>query len=309
MGKAVRRPASTIDIPVEVAAGDVETFERHRGALFGLAYRVLGSVAEAEDAVQDCYLRWRRVDPATVRSARAWLLTATSRLCIDRLRAAKARRETYIGPWLPEPLVTEADETGALASSLSTALLLVLERLGPAERAAFLLRDVFDCDYAEIAETLERNEAACRQLVRRARTRVAAAQPRFDADPDTHRSLLAAFGAAVERGDVAGLKAMLVEQAEAWTDGGGRVLAARNVIHGDDKVARFLVGIWQKGKQHPDTLEMRTVNGAPGLVGRRDGVVTLVLSLNAVDGLIHGVHIVTNPDKLNHLQGTDGLTA
>jgi RNA polymerase sigma-70 factor (ECF subfamily) len=297
----VRRPDSTI----EVAAGDAETFEQHRGALFGLAYRLLGSVAEAEDAVQDCYLRWRRADPATVRSARAWLLTATSRLCIDRLRAAKARRETYIGPWLPEPLMTEPDEIGALASSLSTALLVVLERLGPAERAAFLLRDVFDCDYAEIAETLDRNEAACRQLVRRARVRVAAAQPRYDADPDTHRSLLAAFGAAVEQGDVAGLKAMLAQQAEAWTDGGGRVLAARNVIHGDDKVARFLIGIWQKGRQHPDTLEVHMVNGAPGLVGRLDGVVTLVLSLNVADGVIHSVHIVTNPPKLRHLQSTD----
>lgn len=305
MDKAVRRPDSTI----EVAAGDAETFERHRGALFGLAYRLLGSVAEAEDAVQDCYLRWRRVDPATVRSARAWLLTATSRLCIDRLRAAKARRETYIGPWLPEPLVTGPDEAGALASSLSTALLVVLERLGPAERAAFLLRDVFDCDYAEIAEALGRNEVACRQLVRRARARVAAAQPRYDADPDTHRSLLAAFGAAVEQGDVAGLKAMLAQQAEAWTDGGGRVLAARNVIYGDDKVARFLIGIWQKGHQHPDRLELRAVNGAPGLIGWCDGVVTLVLSLNVVDGLIQGVHIVTNPDKLRHLQTTDRPTA
>ncbi len=301
MGRAVQRSDSTI----EVATGDAETFEQHRGALFGLAYRLLGSVAEAEDAVQDCYLRWRRVDPATVHSARAWLLTATSRLCIDRLRAVKARRETYIGPWLPEPLMTEPDETGALASSLSTALLVVLERLGPAERAAFLLRDVFDCDYTEIAETLGRNEAACRQLVRRARARVAAAQPRYDADPDTHRSLLAAFGAAVAGGDVAGLKAMLAQQAEAWTDGGGRVLAARNVIHGDDKVARFLIGIWQKGHQHPDTLEVRAVNGAPGLVGRLDGVVTLVLSLNVLDGLIHGVHIVTNPDKLRHLQAAD----
>lgn len=301
MGRAVRRPDSAI----EVAIGDAETFEQHRGALFGLAYRLLGSVAEAEDAVQDCYLRWRRVDPATIQSARAWLLTATSRLCIDRLRAAKARRETYIGPWLPEPLVTDPDETGALASSLSTALLLVLERLGPAERAAFLLRDVFDCDYAEIAEALERNEAACRQLVRRARAHIAAAQPRYDADPDMHRTLLAAFGAAVQSGDVAGLKAMLAEQAEAWTDGGGRVLAARNVIYGDDKVARFLVGIWQKGRQHPDTLELRVVNGVPGLIGWVGGAVIFVLSLNVADGLIHGVHIVTNPDKLRHLQATD----
>lgn len=305
MGRAVP-PASISDPDAARETRLAAAFERHRPALFGLAYRILGAVAEAEDAVQDCYLRWRRVDPATIESERAWLLTATSRLCIDRLRAAKARRETYVGPWLPEPLATgpDADETGALASTLSTAMLLLLERLGPAERAAFLLRDVFECDYAEIAVALGRNEAGCRQLVRRARARVAASKRRFEADPAIHRGLLAAFGAAVESGDVAGLKAVLARDAEAWTDGGGRVLAARNVIHGADNVARFLIGVWKKRDGAYD-LALRDINGAPGLVGRVDGAVRLVLTLDVADGLIRAVHIVNNPDKLGHLQGAE----
>jgi RNA polymerase sigma-70 factor (ECF subfamily) len=304
MAKAAPSRPSASDPEVVLSEQDRATaFERHRPVLRGLAYRMLGSVAEAEDAVQDCYLRWRRVDPATLSNERAWLLTATTRLCIDRLRAARARRETYIGPWLPEPILAEPDdfETAGLASSLSTAMLLLLERLSPAERAAFLLREAFECDYAEIAEALDRNEAACRQLVRRARARLQAPERRFQPDPEAHRRLLESFGAAVASGDVAGLKAMLAEQVQLHSDGGGRVLAARNVIHGPDHVARFLVGIWRK--QHvPLTVEMRGVNGGPGLIASLDGRVVGVLALDVADGLIRAVHFVNNPDKLAHLQ-------
>ena len=305
MVKAAPSRASTSDPEAAISEQDrAAAFERHRPALLGLAYRMLGSVAEAEDAVQDCYLRWRRVDPATLSSERAWLLTATTRLCIDRLRAARARRETYIGPWLPEPILAEPDacETAELASSLSTAMLLLLERLSPAERAAFLLRDAFESDYPEIAEALGRNEAACRQLVRRARARIGEARPRFRPDPEAHRRLLEAFGAAVASGEVEGLKALLAQQVELHSDGGGRVLAARNVIEGPDHVARFLIGVWRKQKV-PVAVEMRGVNGAPGVIGRADGKIVVVLGLDVEDGLIRAVHMVNNPDKLTHLQG------
>jgi RNA polymerase sigma-70 factor (ECF subfamily) len=261
-------------------------FLDHRPRLLALAYRMLGSVAEAEDILQEAWLRWQAADG--IADPAAWLVTVVTRLGIDRLRAAEAARRAYAGPWLPEPWIGPAPDAALeRAGDLSMAFLVLLERLSPPERAALLLRDTLDADYPEIAATLGRSEAATRQIVHRARERLRAPEARRKADPAEHRRLLDAFLAASREGEEA-LRRLFVEDAAFVADGGGRVRAARNVIHGAERVARFVVGVrrrWPAGL----VLEPRLVNGLPGLVWWLEGRPWGVLSLAAEAGRIRHV--------------------
>jgi RNA polymerase sigma-70 factor (ECF subfamily) len=287
-----------IDAVKEAAA----TFEELRPRLFGVAYRMLGSVADAEDVVQESFLRWTSASPEDVRVPAAWLTTVVTRLCIDHLKSARARRERYVGPWLPEPLVSDAavpdaSEAAELSDSLSMAFLIVLESLTPTERAAFLLREVFGYGYDEIAELLLTSESNSRQLVHRAKGRVAERRRRFEADKEKQRELLARFLLAIGTGEVGALVEMLAEDAVLYTDGGGEVKAARRPIVGPDKIARFLVGV---AKDAPADSESRIVevNGAPGLLLKVDGKPFWVLTADAADGKLQTVYIMLNPQKL-----------
>ena len=275
----------------------------HRGRLLGLAYRMLGSRSDAEDVVQDAYLRFAGAQD--VHNAEAFLVTVVTRLCLDRLKSAKAQREIYIGPWLPEPVFDaeglSADAATELADDLSFALLLALERLSPLERAAFLLHDVFDTPFSEIAAMLDRTEASCRQLASRARRAVRDNRPAPAATPDSHTRLLQAFSAAVASGDVRQLAELLRQDAVAITDGGGRKFAALNPIIGRDKVARFFVGLAGKTAGQDVRIEPAVINGAVGALLFLDGELDLTLSM-AIDGdKIAAIYIVRNPDKLRHL--------
>jgi RNA polymerase sigma-70 factor, ECF subfamily len=251
------------------------TFEPHRRRLLGLAYRMLGSMAEAEDAVQEAYLRWHDTDRHDVADARAFLMTTTTRICLDVLKSARLRREEYVGPWLPDPVTNTAalapDTQTELAEDLSVALLLALDRLSPPERAAFLLHDVFDYSFAQVADTLGRNEAACRQLATRARTRVrrerpAAAIPGQPASSsvDRHAQLLSAFISASRSGDLDALTRLLARDARVVADGGGKVPAALNVIEGADRVASFLTDVVRKGWTDEMSVRFDLINGCPG---------------------------------------------
>jgi len=277
-------------------------FEAARARLFKLAYRMLGSIADAEDAVQDLYLRWRKHEEG-VASPEAWLVTACARLCIDRLRAAKRERAAYEGPWLPEPIVAADDATTDLerADDMTTAMLLVLERLSPRERAAYLLREGFDYDYAEIAGILSASPAACRQLASRAARRLRDERPRYPASREAARDLARRFGEAAQSGEYHALVSLLAEDASCATDGGGKVLAARNVIHGADRVARFIMGVTAKGAVGVG-MRFVTVNGAPGWVISRDGAPIAVATIEIDGDRIQKVFATLNPDKLGRLR-------
>ncbi len=281
-----------------------ETFEPHRKFLVRLAYRMLGSVAEAEDVVQDAFLRWRDVEHSTVEHPRAYLARVVSRLCLDRMKSAVARRETYVGTWLPEPIVTPPGEP--LADDLSIALLLTLERLSPLERAAFLLHDVFDMDYADIAETLERSEAACRQLATRAREHVRTERPRFRANDDAREKLVEAFHAATIAGDVDALAQLLADDVVFYQDGGGKRRAVPKPIHGKQKIVRFLEGAMRhraakKGDAAElDRVERVQINGLPGfVVHTHNGIETVAIDIEG-DRIV-AVYSVRNPEKLRHV--------
>jgi RNA polymerase sigma-70 factor, ECF subfamily len=276
-------------------------FERHRPRLFGIAYRMLGSRSDAEDVLQDAYLRWHRGASDELRSPEAWLVTTVTRLCIDRLRAARTQREQYVGPWLPEPLIGDtapaADARAELSSSLSIAFLVVLEQLEPDERAAFLLHEVFDTDYAEIAEILGKSEAACRQVVSRARKRVRGRRPRAQVTDAARRSVLERFASAIQTQDKATLLELVAEQASWTSDGGGRARAALKEIRGRERVVRFALGVLGR---HSDkfAFEMTSVNGEPALAVRAEGKLFSVITVRT-DGLrILDVYTVLNPDKL-----------
>ncbi len=283
-----------------------EIFERHRRRLFGLAYRMLGSVGDAEDAVQDTWLRWHRTDRSVIQTPEAWLVTACTRLCIDRLRAAKTEREHYPGIWLPEPLVElevslpTAEAAREMADDLSMAMLMVLERLTPAERAAYLLREAFDYDYPQIAAVLNKSEAACRQLVSRAQKHLKDDRPRFSADESAARQLAEKFAAATRAGDATRFAGLLAQDAMLWSDGGGKAAAALNVIHGPDKIARFFVGI--SGKLPAGIRRVvAVVNGQPGWILFDGGQPYLALALDIADEVVRNVFIMRNPDKLARL--------
>ena len=282
---------------------DNDPLAPHRGRLRGLAYRMLGSRSDAEDVVQDAYLRFAGAQD--VHNAEAFLVTVVTRLCLDRLKSARAQREVYIGPWLPEPVFDaeglSADAATELADDLSFALLLALGRLSPLERAAFLLHDVFDTPFPEIAAMLDRTEAACRQLASRARRAVRDDRPAPAKAPDNHARLLQAFGEAVACGNVAQLAELLRADAVALTDGGGRKTAARNPIIGADKIARFFIGIAAKNAGHDIRVEPAMINGAFGALLYLDGELDHTMSM-AIDGeKIAAIYIVRNPDKLRHL--------
>lgn len=279
------------------------TFEPHRGRLYGIAYRMLGSRADAEDIVQEAYLRWHRASMDEIRSAEAWLVTATTRLCIDRLRAAQVERAAYIGPWLPEPIIGEAtappaDASTELASSLSVAFLAVLERLAPEERAAFLLHEVFDSDYGEIAQILGKSEVACRQLVSRARRRVREDRPRVQVSEAARKAVLARFVDAVMAQDKEALMQVLAADVTWVSDGGGKAKAARKAVRGADHVARFVMAVI--GRFAP-LVELRpiVINGEAGLALYGHGRLISVISIRTDGVRVLDVFTVLNPEKLH----------
>ncbi len=275
-------------------------FEQHRRRLWGIAYRMLGSRAEADDVVQDAWLRWQRA-PEQVRSSEAWLVTATTRLAIDRLRQLRVERDAYVGPWLPEPLLTDtappADHTTEIASDLSVAFLVLLERLAPDERAAFLLHDVFDAGYDDIAQIVGKSAAACRQIVSRARKRVREGRPRVQVSAAAHRRLLEGLVHAIQAQDKAALMNLLAQDASWTSDGGGKAKAARKVLHGADLVARFAVGVYRR---YLSDLAFRTVpvNGETGIAVSYHGKVLSVISICTDGRRILDIYSVLNPDKL-----------
>jgi RNA polymerase sigma-70 factor, ECF subfamily len=280
-------------------------FEAHRRHLLGLAYRMLGSLAEAEDAVQEAYLRWHAADRAKVENPRAFLSTTVTRLCLDQLKSARVQRESYVGPWLPEPVLDtaalDAETSSDYAHDLSVALMLTLERLSPLERAAFLLHDVFDVEFAEIAQNLGRSEAACRQLAARGRAHVQAARPRFSPSAEEGTRLAEAFRLATRSGDAAGMVRLLAADAVLYTDGGGKRIAALNPIHGSDKIARFFAGVMKK--THADGWRVRDahINGDPGFVFADPEGALQTIAFDIADGRIAAIYLMVNPDKLQRV--------
>jgi RNA polymerase sigma-70 factor (ECF subfamily) len=275
-----------------------------RGYAFAVAYRMLGSVSEAEDVVQEAMLRLHAADRSAVRSPTAYTATVTTRLALDELRSARVRRERYVGSWLPEPVLGEPDpaERAELRESLAAAFLIVLETLGPVERAVFVLHDLFDVPYGEIAEVVERSEPACRQIAARARRHVAARQQRFDPPAAERDRLVRRFFAAVEAGDVAGLERMLAADVVFTGDGGGNGPAVKHPVPGRLRVARLLAGIVRQGARYGLRLEPATVNGGPGArVVDGDDRLFNVLAFDVRDGQVVAIRSVLNPDKLRHL--------
>jgi RNA polymerase sigma-70 factor (ECF subfamily) len=283
-----------------------EVLDGERGRLFAIAYGMLGSSVEAEDVVQEVFARWHEADRSVVHSPAALLTTMVTRLAIDRLRSAERRRVEYVGPWLPEPLVSEFEpaEVVAEAEQLSLALLATLERLNPVERAVFLLRDVFDFDYSEIAEIVKKTDANCRQIGRRARTRVGEPLRRFRPTREEERELLSAFAAAAGGGDVEALTRLLARDAVLWSDGGGKVAAALQPLYGAERIARFLIAIAGKAPVEARSRPVR-VNGDPGMRTDTATGPAGVLALELAEGEIVGIRIVVNPDKLRHLASTN----
>jgi RNA polymerase sigma-70 factor, ECF subfamily len=282
-----------------------EEFEELRPLLFSLSYRLLGSVAEAEDAVQEAWFRYEGT-PARPRSPKAFLSTVVTRISIDVLRSARVRREQYVGEWLPEPLLDDPYEDPArsaeLADSVSMAALLLLERLSPLERAVFVLRDVFGYEFADVAAAAGRSEAACRQLLVRARSHIDSGRPRFEADRRARDALAARFFDAFRDGDVEGLREVLAADVQLVGDAGGKAPALSRTVVGADKVARLLAAIFADLARVGATLERREVNGQPGAILRdREGRVAFTFALDLLGGRIQTVRSVGNPDKLRHL--------
>ena len=284
------------------------TFSEHRAALFGIAYRLLGSVHDAEDVLQDAYIRWEKADAADVRNPRAFLTSIVTRLGIDLLRSAHKNREVYVGKWLPEPLVASdrrPDETLDLAESLQTAFLLMLERLNPNERAAFLLREVFDYPYPEIAGILEKSEENCRQIVTRAKQHVRSPKKRFDPTDMDQDRLVHSFISAADTGDLDALVSILADDAEMHTDHGGKAIAARRTLYSAINIAKFFVGIRRRLMPPDSNVRVTTVNGGPGIILYEGGAPTTAISLDIADGKIRTVYAMRNPDKLTHLPGLE----
>jgi RNA polymerase sigma-70 factor, ECF subfamily len=282
-------------------------FQEHRPLLFALAYRLLGRATEAEDVLQDAYLRFLGAPLADIESPKAYLSTIVTRLCLNQLTSARAQRETYIGPWLPEP-VLDTDhpelnnpEARAIESeTISLAFMVLLERLTPAERAVFLLREVFDYEYREIAGILDRSETACRQLFSRAKDRIAAERPRFQANPEEHRRLLEEFMRAARNGDLDGLTNLLADDVTFWADGGGKVRgAALQPVRGRADVARFVIGVTARFTPAGAQLAVADVNGKPTLLIRHpDGTPAIVVSIDVDRSRIRNIWAIGNPDKL-----------
>ena len=297
----------------------VRVFEEHRGLLVSVAYRVLGSVTDAEDAVQEAWLRWSGVEHSEIADPRAFLVRVTTRLAIDRLRRVKARRESYVGPWLPEPILTGRDlsEDAAMAESVSMAMLVVLETLSPLERAVFVLREAFGMPHAEIAEVLGRKEEAIRQLARRARAHVRERRTRFDADEEEQRRVTERFLEATAGGDLEGLMGVLAPGVTLVADGGGKALSPRRPVRGAEKVARFLVTVVGEeqtsrflrsvgsGPSGEVRARLAPVNGETGVVVTAGGVPVSALVLEVTEGLVRTIRLVANPEKLAGLRGIE----
>lgn len=276
------------------------TFAPLRPRLTRIAYRMLGSVAEAEDVVQDAYLRWHGADRSAVADPRAFLSKTVTRLCLDHLKSARVKRETYIGPWVPEPMIEtiEQDE----ADDITLTLMMALERLSPLERAAFLLHDVFGQDFGEVAQAIDRDAAACRQLASRAREHVRAAKPRFPVSPSQGADIAKAFFDASRSGEVAPLQALLAKDVILYSDGGGKRLAALNPIYGDTNVARFVAGVMRKVAPELElSWRYEVVDGLPGVVVIENGEVMQTMAFELDDGRITAIYVVRNPDKLKHV--------
>jgi RNA polymerase sigma-70 factor, ECF subfamily len=282
-----------------------EEFEELRPLLFSIAYRILGSVSEAEDAVQECWLRYQAT-PAQPRSAKAFLSAAVTRISIDVLRSARVRREKYVGPWFPEPLLTDPYEdperSAELADSVSMAALLLLERLSPLERAVFVLREVFGFGFPEIAPAVGRPETACRQLAVRARRHMDAGRPRFEADRRERAELAARFFGALREGDIESLRELLAADVQLVGDGGGKAPQFARAVVGADRVARVLGSSFPWLVRVDVTVEAHEVNGQPGAILRdRDGRVLVTMALEVLGGQVQAIRTVINPDKLGHL--------
>jgi RNA polymerase sigma-70 factor, ECF subfamily len=286
----------------------METFETYRRYLFSLAYRMLGSAMDAEDMVQETYLRSQATKPATIHSLQAYLTTILTHLCLDHLELAYRNREVYVGPWLPEPILTEETPEGAdpekrveLEESISLAFLVLLEQLQPFERAVFLLHEVFAYSFAEIASMLQKSEAACRRSFNRAKHHLIEGRPRFKPAPETHRQLLVSFQEAVENGDMTTLTHVLAEDVVLWTDGGGRTrTAALRPMYGREVVTRMCLAskrIWPQNVR----FELKEVNGQAALIGRVDGRAWSCLSIEVEQGQIQVIRIIVNPDKLTQV--------
>ncbi|MEU6526743.1 RNA polymerase sigma-70 factor [Streptomyces sp. NPDC046924] len=285
-----------------------DAFEEHRPVLQGVAYRMLGRVADAEDVVQEAWLRWAGGDRSDVREPRAYLVRVTTRLAVDRLRQIKARGETYVGPWLPEPYATDfggiapdTAEQAVLADSVSLAVLVVLESLSPLERAVFVLREAFGYPYAEIAAMLDRGEPAVRQLATRARKHVEDRRPRYDVDPVRRRELTERFLAAAGGGDLEGLLELLAPDVRLVSDSGGKVSAALRVLESADKVGRFVLGVTRKSFQGDFSARFLELNGGPAVLLLVGGTPDSVVQLDVADGRVRAVYVIRNPDKLRSL--------
>jgi RNA polymerase sigma-70 factor (TIGR02957 family) len=320
-GATERRGGKVTHIPSDERTPDaVRVFDEHRGLLISVAYRVLGSVSDAEDAVQEAWLRWSNVDHSGINDPRAFLVRVTTRLAIDRLRRAKARRESYVGPWLPEPVLTGRDvaEDVAIAESVSMAMLVVLETLSPLERAVFVLREAFGMPYAEIGEIIGRKEEAVRQLARRARDHVQERRSRFEADQVEQRQVTERFLEATSSGDLEALLGVLAPSVTLVADGGGRALAPRRPVRGAEKVARFLLAVATEERMarflrsvgiEPVVADVRVhvapVNGGPGVVITSQGRPITALVLDVADGAVQSIHLVANPEKLTGVRGIE----
>ena len=296
------------------AGSRVESFETYRNYLFSIAYRMLGSAMDAEDIVQETYLRYQTAQPVTIHSLKAYLSTILVRLCMDQLQLARRKREEYVGPWLPEPILTEMTVPLANAGegdpaervdreeSISMAFLVLLEQLQPFERAVFLLREVFEYSFAEIAAMLDKSEAACRRSFSRAKQHLRAHRPRFPASTDTHQRLLNGYLQAVETGEMNPLMSLLSEQVTLWADGGGKIKqAALRPIHGRDAVARFSLGtrrFWPENSR----IEFGEVNGQTALIVRTGDRVFAVLAVEVVAEQIQTIYVIANPEKLAQIE-------
>jgi RNA polymerase sigma-70 factor (ECF subfamily) len=294
--------ANDPEVPIRLA-----TFDQYRSLLFSVAYRMLGSVADAEDMLQETFIRWQRAPDAEIRSPRAFLVTIISRLCINHLQSARVQREEYVGQWLPEPILTSPGsdplEIVRIDESLSMAFLVMLERLTPVERAVFLLREVFEYEYSELAAVLDQSEANCRQILSRAKRHVNAMRPRFKTSQRKKSDLLERFLKATTSGDMEGLVALLSNDVVLHSDGGGKGIAVPNLIQGADNVARGIFGGLERIVPKNLVRRVMEINGEPGVVSYLDGKPHSVMTLGAGEGRIHAIYILTNPEKLAHLPG------
>ena len=280
----------------------IDVFESYRPLLFSIAYRMLGSVMEAEDLVQESYLRYSATDPATIKSAKAFLSTIITRLCLDHLKSAQVQRENYVGPWLPEPLLSSEAPEQILhqKESITMAFLVLLETLSPTERAVFLLRDVFEYPYAQIAQILDKKEANCRQLYRRAKGRLRQDRPRFETSPQRQQAIISTAMQALNEGDEAALMTVLAQDIALWSDGGGKVVAAGKPLFGRDIISRFLFGLARLQPEETQ-FDFAEVNGTESLIIRLEGQIISVMNFICREGKIAEIRSVLNPDKLKHL--------